>query len=78
MLGKRVIKFERLKLDQILCADKTGFRRLEYHCIVVFFSYHIDILIFQYHPVLHECLVKNIIKDNRIVTPYISVSTLTV
>ena len=30
MLGKRVIKFERLKLSQMLRADKTGhgFRRL--------------------------------------------------
>ena len=28
MLEKRVIKFERLKLGQILHADKTGFHRL--------------------------------------------------
>ena len=33
MLGKRVIKFERLKLGQILCADKTGFCRLGHICI---------------------------------------------
>ena len=30
MLGKRVIKLERLKIGQILCADKTGFRRLSH------------------------------------------------
>ena len=28
MLGKKVIKFERLKISQILHVDKTGFHRL--------------------------------------------------
>ena len=30
MLGKKVIKFERLKIGSILRADKTGFRRLSH------------------------------------------------
>ena len=82
MLGKRVIKFERLKIRLNFMFRQDWFSQtwshIGYRCIVIFFSYHINILIFQYRPALHECLVKNIIKDNRTVTPYISVSTLTV
>ena len=33
MLGKRVIKFERLKITSILRADKTGFCRLGHNCV---------------------------------------------
>ena len=52
MLGKRVIKFEGSKLSQILCADKTGFRRL-YHISVMM---HLSI-IYTINALVHEMLL---------------------